>query len=723
MYRNNELLDFGTVDNTGEYRFENVQLMSGNNTIRVVLYGPQGQIDERSENYVIGGGMVKPGEVSYDVGMVDMDRDFIPIDQDPRTGPRGVASNAYAAYGVGTGLTVFGSAMRLPVDVADGKWQNFVSGGAMFNVLGGLAQMELYREMTGGHALDTRYAGQFIGINLNAQHAIYRDFQSPDAGYGVSAKRTETDVSLNKNIRFPFGSLGLQVDVNHQELDNDRALTRIGTRQSISKGGIRFSHQTSTNLTDKQHDSSTGTLSASTRVRNVNLRSTVNYEIYPELRPTSLQADATYTSDDGFSAGGDVSHDLINSVTGVGGFVGYDFGKFLASLDTEWMQERGVQIMLRASTSLAPYGRDGGYIMSSEKLTAARPVRARIFLDNDGDNKFSEGDEPLQDARVQVGLRSSDDVTDENGYVLALQSGGVGGISSIQVDKASLGDPFFVPGIEGYNTVPRAGSIVEAELPVIETGAIDGTVMNNGTGKGIGGMKLELVDAAGAVVMTTDTAYDGFYTFDYVRAGTYTVRADPSYGVNVPPATVTVASEELFAYGTDLELLEQAVEDDVQAEETMGPAKPEPAANPAATTEGGGVAHTHHADKNGTVQPAPLSSGGTYAAAVKGVRIGEHPDRVRLVLDLSAPADYSVEIVDSGAVVQIDLPGTAWDAMTVWRSETTPMIASFSTEALAGGGTRVRIVGRATVVVAQKGKIGPVDDLGHRIFVDVQGAP
>ncbi|MBU0858480.1 MAG: hypothetical protein KJ667_00950, partial [Alphaproteobacteria bacterium] len=107
LYRNNELLDFGEVDSLGEYRFENVQLMVGNNTIRVVLYGPQGQVEERSENYLISGGMVRPGEFGYEIGGVDAGQDFFPVDPDPHSGPDGIASSAYGAYGVGTGLTVF----------------------------------------------------------------------------------------------------------------------------------------------------------------------------------------------------------------------------------------------------------------------------------------------------------------------------------------------------------------------------------------------------------------------------------------------------------------------------------------------------------------------------------------------------------------------------------------------------------------------------------------
>lgn len=558
LYRNNELVDFGVVDALGEYRFENVQLMVGNNTIRVVMYGPQGQVEERSERHMITGSMTKPGSFDYEVGFVDAHRDFIPVDQDPRTQPRGLAGNVYGAYGVNSGLTVFGGASRIPVEDSEGGERNYVSAGAMFNVLDGLAQVEAYKNMTGGAAIDMRFVGEFMGVRLNAQHVTYSDFESPEAGYGDIAKRTETDVSLNRSVNTGLGALGLQVDVNHINRYNDMSTTTLGTRQSLGQGGVRVTNQTTTIMQDRQHDTTVGMISAHKRVRSVNLRGAIGYDVYPDMALTLLQADARYLAPDGFSAGINAQHDLPEALTRVGATVGYDFGKALASFDVNWIQESGLEFILRTSTALAPFGKDGRYIMSSDKLSAARPVRARVFLDHDMDGAFGAGDEPLPDARVQVGLRPSDDATDEAGTVVALYGGGRGGVTSVQVDKASLVDPYYMPGVEGFNTVPREGVVADIALPVIETGAIDGTVMR-ADGDPVGGMTLQLVDSAGAVAMTTETARDGYYTFEYVRAGDYTVRADPSYGVDMAPVAVTVTADEFFAYGMDMTLRETAV--------------------------------------------------------------------------------------------------------------------------------------------------------------------
>lgn len=673
LYRNNELLDFGRVDSGGEYRFENVQLMTGNNNIRVILYGPQGQVEERSRNYAIGNGMVGRGQVSYDVGVIDVDRDFIPVHQDPRQGPRGVASNAYVAYGAGDGLTLFGAATRLPVGAAQGRWRNYISGGAMFGALGGLAQVELYRETAGGHAAEARFAGPFLGLNLNARQAVYRDFESPDAGFDGGAKRAETDVTLNHTLRLPFGALGLQVGGRHYTLADGPSITELTTRQSLSHGGVRLTHQTRTSLEGGHHDESTGLLSISTRMRGVNIRGSLGYGIHPQFRAESLMTDAYYTDPGGLTVGARAGYDMADDVESLGATVGYDFRRFLASLEGDWFSDRGVELVLRASTALAPYAVDGGYIMSSRKLTGVQPVRGRVFLDNDGDGLFSEGDAPQPEARILVGARASEETANAEGYVMALHRGRRQEVSVVQVDSASLEDPYLVPGGEGYNTMTRPGSIVDVDLPVVETGGIDGTV-SHADGRPMRGATVELVDAAGAVVMTTQAAHDGFYTFDFVRRGDYAVRV-----AGMPPVAVMLTQDNLFAEDVDLR---------AKVKEVMGPSVP----------------------------PATLP-----AAIVRGVRMGAHPGFVRMVLDISGPLDYAVAPDAEGVIV--NLPAAGWEAPASWREDSGRIVRGYMAETLAGGGVRLRIEGRKAMIVAAQGRLTPGDGYGHRIFMDLREAP
>ena len=62
---------------------------------------------------------------------------------------------------------------------------------------------------------------------------------------------------------------------------------------------------------------------------------------------------------------------------------------------------------------------------------------------------------------------------------------------------------------------------IDADHPMV--GEIEGAVVKSG-GLGFEGLTLELLDASGKVVTTTQTDYDGYFLFERVAYGRYTVR-------------------------------------------------------------------------------------------------------------------------------------------------------------------------------------------------------
>lgn len=716
VYRNEQLVDFGFVDETGEYRFENVPLNIGNNQIRIVLYGPQGQIQEKIENYNIGSNMVEPGKTEYTAGFVDVDRPFFPVELRDSTGPRGFAKNAFVAHGLSENLTLFGSAADLPTTDGDKK---YVTAGAATSILGGLAQAELYGEVGGGKAIDVRYLTELKGIRLNLQSAFFNEFNSPDAGFDDTTKTYEGEFRASTTLKTFLGAIGLQLNTKHLEKKGSLPQTNVDFVQTLNKGSLRLTHQTDTVLSDFDHSTSSGKINATVRVNRWQFRSQLDYSIYPDDRLNSIQGDVRYRGEDGFSAAVSAQQDFVTSNFGTGFQIGYDFKRFLGSLDLNWEKEGGLALVARASSSLGPYGKDGKYTVLSNKLSKATPVQGRVFMDRDGDGVFSEGDEPVEDARISINGGRAKEEPDEEG-IISVTSAAASDIVDIEVDKSFLSDPYYRPGIAGYSTVLRPGSMPQFDFPIIETGSIDGTVMRE-DGNPISGMRLELVNEKDEVVMDVETAYDGFYTFEFVPPGTYTVRADPSYGVHVPPETVTVTSDDLFAYGIDLQLLEQAEE--VEADGDSGALTEGESASSESeeATESGEVAHTYHESSNGTEQPAPLPPEGGLSAFVKRVRIGEHPDRVRLVMDLSGSIAYHVNEAQGGSVITIDLPNVAWNALTHWRAHNTPILQSFEVQALEGGkGTRLVLKAHDKMKLGLNGVLPPQDEAGHRLYIDLQ---
>jgi hypothetical protein len=93
----------------------------------------------------------------------------------------------------------------------------------------------------------------------------------------------------------------------------------------------------------------------------------------------------------------------------------------------------------------------------------------------------------------------------------------------IGVDSSTLPDPMVQPAGPGMVVHPRPGIVSHVDLPLVSAGEVDGTLVRAGGGK-LEGVDLELVDATGVVIGRTRTEYDGYFLFESVPYGRYSVR-------------------------------------------------------------------------------------------------------------------------------------------------------------------------------------------------------
>jgi cell division septation protein DedD len=117
--------------------------------------------------------------------------------------------------------------------------------------------------------------------------------------------------------------------------------------------------------------------------------------------------------------------------------------------------------------------------------------------------------------------------------------------------------------LSGVRITPRPGKAVPVDIPVVATSEIEGTTRTarGGAAQGVGGVTVELLDATGALVQRTMTAYDGFYLLTHVRRGAYRVRvAHESLNLKVAAGAaplekvVTVTGARPVISGIDFDL-------------------------------------------------------------------------------------------------------------------------------------------------------------------------
>lgn len=113
--------------------------------------------------------------------------------------------------------------------------------------------------------------------------------------------------------------------------------------------------------------------------------------------------------------------------------------------------------------------------------------------------------------------------------------------------------------------------------------------------------------------------------------------------------------------------------------------------------------------------PAPRAGG----VSVMDVRIGEHPDKVRIVLDLSGASAYTADLDNGEHILVIELDDAGWSAAATKNFGTLPVIASYSTEAMGNTGTRLVLQLKKSTSIKYKADVAAEGGAGRKIIIDL----
>lgn len=554
LYNNGELLDFGVVDKNGQYRFD-VDLYAGGNAVRILLYGPHGEIEERVEFYRISN-LVVPGETEYELALVDTEDSFISFEDDAAnrraitTPVKGFAYSGSVSHGLNRWLSVFATGSR-SITRQNGK-SKYVTAGADMSLGQAQAKLEAYKELGGGHALDGRFASNILGWNFNLRTALLNDFESNRVGFDNNADTLRAQGRLSRRVSLEGATLGLNLSASHEKQEDEDTTTRYQISKFISNVGSRLGNNLRLNYKDNKLSTVTGILNASQRLtKQMRLRGILNYNVKPDFEISNLNTSLSYRHSKELRGSIDWSRRFINSGNRLRGEVSYDFGSFLGSFDTTWDSEAGTSFGIRATTSLGPYDSDGGYIMTSDRLTGKNAIRAALFMDQDADGVFDEDEMPIEGDYLLFDERKGD-TSGPYGLLADVRSGN-GDFMTVTFDGENATNPFFATKEEGYVMLLRPGVAQNLEVPIVETGLIDGTAFFE-NGRPVPGLRLQLVRMDGFVAGEAMTTFDGFYTFQYVKPGDYMVQADPGVEGKVSRQMVRITPDNLFSYGINLEV-------------------------------------------------------------------------------------------------------------------------------------------------------------------------
>ena len=520
IYRNGELLGFARPDANQRYLFDNVPLMYGENDVRIVLYGPQGQTRTHSEMINVGQDNVPAGKTWYWAGFSQPGRDLLSFRR-PADDVR-QQSEAQAAISVEHGLderTSVGVLARAML-IRDEKL-TFVEGNIRRSIGPALVEVSGAYDGKGGTAMRAQALAKIGSVNATIEALLANDFHL--RGDRPQTVR-EARLALDAPIRVGRAVLPAHVGVHYTDRRDGSAQLEAAARLSASIE--RFNLATDIRYRRQYLKSGPSppaelewSLLGSGRIGDVRVRGQSTFDLAPERRFRSAELSTYWSASDKVDWEAALAYDGPNSrgrarLTHIRRLSG-----MALAVTGEAATDGSVALGFNINFSLDS---GGGFKLSRQPLASAGAIHARVYRDLN-DNGVRDGSEPFEKgALITTGTRLAEKMTDARGAVL------VAGLApftpiTVGIDESSLSDPMLVPKKALQVVVPRPGVPVEVEIGLVGGGDIEGALVKSG-GLGFEGLGVELLDAGGKVFATAQSDFDGFFLFERVPYGTYRIR-------------------------------------------------------------------------------------------------------------------------------------------------------------------------------------------------------
>lgn len=544
LYLNGALIGWQAESHGGRYQFKNVPVLYGVNTVRLVFYGPLGERRETLRTYNIGETLTPRGKVNYRIGSA---------------APEALSSRALAevAYGLTDRLTITGSASTLAhagviLRREDGEGSSPSPAGRSFaaaqddtvshryasaGVRGAWERFFFYgdaaRDVSLGGSIARAGVQTRLGrVSLTLSRAQLRDgFVSETFPATFGAIQSRTTLRAGGVIALHKFLMPATFDVQRDELPGGGSFTRLGSLLSTSLGRTWISNRIEGTLTKNVQlpnapvgQNVTGALNVSRRVRGVSVRGEMTYDLRPRRRLSVATLIAELPLIRHTQLAGELSRSVAVRETRFTTRIRHDRGPVAATLAIELPTRGAPVVRFELSTSIIPNPLTRRVQLRARPAAATGSVAARVFFDQNANGRRDAGEPPIDSAGFFVNRNSVPVVTDCDGIAM-LDDLPSYSPTDVRLSPSTLEDPWLAPSRPGVRMIPRPGKALVVDFPVSVSGEVTGTVRIEK--RFAAGVRLQLVDAFGAVVKETRSETEGIYDLANVPMGVYMLRIHP----------------------------------------------------------------------------------------------------------------------------------------------------------------------------------------------------
>lgn len=390
-----------------------------------------------------------------------------------------------------------------------------------------MAQLHYSQDDEDGQAYQLNLQSRLFSTNVNADATIFDDFVSDRNSRGD----VESELGLRLNQSF-FAGLPSAVladfDARRKRFENGDTNLSLALRTATGWAGYQFSNDL--NYFDSSAQSGAervdGQLSATRKWEGWRYKGAIDYEISPTGRMSGLSFGASHKFAGTLSYTGSVSHRFEGrDVFSSDHTLSKSFGSFALSGNAGF-NSRGLQYVGITITSSLNYeeGEDG-YEFSEVSAINTASLQARVFIDENNNGVFDEGEQPVSNIRFKGKSRWRKYVTDEQGR-MTLKGLENLSIETLEVDEKSIEDPFIKPASGPIHVYTHAGSTVRVDIPLAMTFDIEGSAYADLEGElePLAQASIVLENIKGEVLDVTRVEFDGVFLFSGVLPGDYCLR-------------------------------------------------------------------------------------------------------------------------------------------------------------------------------------------------------
>ncbi len=537
LYQNGQLILIQTTGNQGRYLFEDVPLLFGRNRFELKFFGPNGEIDSREEFHFLGAGMLEPGRLTYQMSAVQSGRTVFGVNDIDGEGDRDSAVyDSNVNLGLSRNITVGAGIRSLE---RNGERLAFNTASLGLSTSRAFASVRYFDTPESQNSVGTSLRTRIGDTSLNLGYTRFFD----DTDLASSPLKWQGNVDVTSSI--VAVPIKLEISTNEQE-DSTSYDAVIGTTASLPGAG-RFATSLWYNSVEERLDGNTTTASFSggqssfhTSIDPWNFRLSTSYSFGPETELLDLSADSRLRIDRDLSLDLSLRRNPITDTTYYGGGINWQLEKVAINARVSYDSDERWGGLITLTTALVHQPGTLMPILDSSASVDAGSVEVRVYENAKGNEITPVADVGVNG--VQVWRHAT---TNENGVAYLSRMSPHRQID-IELDESTLADSELRSSNPGVSIVSRPGSYAVVEFPIVRTAELEGhVVVAVGDDKQPVSRALVILRTTdGDVVAQTRTAFDGFYLFDGIEPGDYSISLEEPLArrIHKRPENITVLS-------------------------------------------------------------------------------------------------------------------------------------------------------------------------------------